>query len=606
MRNPNIVLETLSEKSSDSSYKFERLYRNLYNRDFYCLAYQNIYAADGNMTPGSDNSTIDGMSLERMDKIIASMKDHSYHPKPARRTYIKKKNGKLRPLGIPSSNDKIVQEIVRMILESIYEPTFSKFSHGFRPDKSCHTALSEIQDRFTGVKWFVEGDISACFDSIDHHVLIEILRRRIADEYFIALIWKFLKAGYMEQWKLYRTYSGTPQGSGISPLLANIYLNELDIYMEQYKVAFDKGTQRKRNPEYYRVYSKLQYLRSNNATKWKTLNKQGRTNALSRQKRLCGIMRSLPSKIPCDPDYRRIQYCRYADDFIIGVIGSKEDAEVVKADIKEYLSVMLRLTMSEEKTKITHCKDKARFLGYDITTFKHVNLRRKKNGLITRIGSGRIAFYAPYEKWRDRLLDYKAMRIDKDENGKEKWKPLHRGALTNLPDIDIIRKYNSEIRGLYNYYRLAHNASVVSKFAYIMEYSMYKTYGRKYGKSVKYIINKFSMDGEFKVPYSTKAGEKYCMFYNESFKRKEIPLKGEIDVFPRYVQRSRMREQIRRFKSGVCELCGKRNIAVIMHHVRKLKDLNGHSEWEELMKKKHRKSLAICFGCHEIIHGSIG
>ena len=605
MRSPNIVLETLSEKSSDSSYKFERLYRNLYNRDFYCLAYQNIYAADGNMTPGSDNSTIDGMSLERMDKIITSMKDHSYQPKPAKRTYIKKKNGKLRPLGIPSSNDKIVQEVVRLILESIYEPTFSKYSHGFRPDKSCHTALSEIQDRFIGVKWFVEGDIQACFDSFDHHVLISILRRRIADEHFIALMWKFLKVCYMEQWKFHRTYSGTPQGSGISPLLANIYLNELDVYMEQYKGKFDKGTQSKRNPEYSRAYSKLQKLRIKNAKKWEILNKQGKAKALNHQKRLRGIMQGLPTKIPCDPDYRRLQYCRYADDFIIGVIGSKEDAEAVKSDIKQLLAETLKLTMSDEKTKITHCKDKACFLGYDITTFRHVALRRRKDGTLARTGSGMIALYVPYEKWRDKLLDYKAMRIDKNDNGEEKWKPLHRGFLTNSPDIGIIRKYNSEIRGLYNYYRLAHNASVIGKFAYIMEYSMYKTYGRKYEKSVKFIINKYSQDGEFRVAYDTKAGEKYCVFYNEGFERKEIPLKGEIDVLPRYVQRSKIREQVKRLKAGVCELCGKDNIAVTMHHVRKLKDLNGNSEWENLMKKKRRKSLAVCFDCHEIIHDSI-
>ena len=601
MRNPTIVLETLSEKSSDSSYKFERLYRNLYNREFFCLAYQNIYASDGNMTPGSDNTTIDGMSLKRMDNIIASMKDHSYQPKPARRTYIKKKNGKLRPLGIPSSNDKLVQEVVRLILESIYEPTFSKYSHGFRPNKSCHTALSEIQDTFTGVKWFIEGDIEACFDSFDHHVLINILRRRITDEYFISLIWKLLKAGYMEQWTYNRTYSGTPQGSGVSPLLANIYLNELDVYMEQYKEKFDKGKQRKINPEYHRTCCRLSDLRIKNAKKWNELDEQGKTAALNQQKQLQRIALTLPSRIANDPDYRRSQYCRYADDFIIGVIGSKEEAEIVKSDIRRFLAETLKLTMSDEKTKITHCKDKARFLGYDITTMRNTLWRRNKNGTLIRNGRGQVALYVPYEKWRDKLLEYGAMRIDKDMDGKEKWRPLHRGFLTNSPDINIIRKYNSEIRGLYNYYRLAHNASVINKFAYIMEYSMYKTYGRKYEKSVKHIINKYSVNGEFRVAYDTKAGKKYCTFYSEGFGRKEFPLKGEIDMLPRY----KFKEQVKRLKAGVCELCGKENIEVYMHHVRNLKDLSGQSEWEEVMRKKRRKSLVVCFDCHESIHESI-
>jgi len=604
MRNPNIVLETLSEKSGDSKYKYERLYRNLYNREFYLQAYQNIYPKDGNMTPGSDGNTIDGMSLERIDRIIATIRDHSYQPKPARRTYIKKKNGKLRPLGIPSSDDKIVQEVVRMILESIYEPTFSKRSHGFRPDKSCHTALSQIQDTFIGVKWFVEGDISACFDSFDHHVLINILRRRIADEYFIALMWKFLKAGYMEQWTYKRTYSGTPQGSGISPLLANIYLNELDVFTEQYKDNFDKGDESRRNAEYTRMTSRLQKLRKRNVNKWQELDEAGKTEALKAQNRLRGAVQSLPSKEPFDPTYRRLQYCRYADDFIIGVIGSKEDADMVKSDIKKFLSERLKLTMSDEKTKVTHCKDKARFLGYDITTMRNPALKRNKNGIHYRVGTGMIALYVPYEKWREKLLDYNAMRI-KVVDGKEKWKPCHRGFLVNAPDIAIIQKYNSEIRGLYNYYRLAHNASVIGKFAYIMEYSMYKTFAGKYSSTVKKTIDKYSKDGEFRIPYDTKTGERHCVFYNEGFARKEIPLKGEIDMLPRFANRYKIREQVKRLKAGVCELCGKDNIPITMHHVRKLKDLKGHSEWEELMRKKHRKSLAVCNDCHELIHETI-
>ena len=597
-------METLSEKSNDSAYKYERLYRNLYNREFYCLAYQNIYANAGSMTPGSDNTTIDSMSLKRMDKIISSMKDHSYQPKPARRTYIKKKNGKLRPLSIPSSDDKLVQEIVRLILESIYEPTFSKCSHGFRPEKSCHTALSQIQDKFTGVRWFIEGDIQTCFDSFDHHVLVGILRRRIADEHFIALMWKMLKAGYMEQWRHNRTYCGTPQGSGASPLLSNIYLNELDAYMEQYKDNFDKGKRARVNPEYSRGRDKYYYHRDKYARKWDELKEWEKAAARKDQRRLRGIMQHLPATIANDPNFRRVLYCRYADDFIIGVIGSKQDAEEIKADIGQFLTEKLKLTMSDEKTKVTHCKDKARFLGYDITTWSSATLKRNKNGEVVRTGSGQIAMYVPYEKWRDKLLEYKVMKIAKDINNSEIWTPIHRGFLINKPDIEIIRKFNSEIRGLYNFYRLAHNATVIGKFAYIMEYSMYKTFGRKYEKSVKFIINKYSRNGDFGIPYDTKAGEKFCVFHNTGFGRKEIPLLGNVAVLPQYLDTYKLREQVRRLKAGVCELCGKENIEVYMHHVKKLKDLNGQSEWEELMKMKHRKSLAVCFDCHELIHES--
>lgn len=212
MRNPIHVLKSLEEKASVRNYKYERLYRNLYNPEFYLLAYANIAKSQGSMTQGADGQTLDNMSLPRINRIIESIRNRTYQPKPAKRKYIPKKNGKMRPLGITSTDDKLVQEVVRMILEAIYEPTFSDNSHGFRPKRSCHTALLQAKRMFTGVTWVVEGDIHACFDNFDHHVLVELLRKMIADEAFISLIWKFLKAGYMEQWEYNCTYSGVPQG----------------------------------------------------------------------------------------------------------------------------------------------------------------------------------------------------------------------------------------------------------------------------------------------------------------------------------------------------------------------------------------------------------
>ena len=232
MRKPINVLSSLREHSSDKSYTYERLYRNLYNRDLFLLAYQNIYAAQGNMTQGADGKTIDAMSLNRIDGIIASLKDESYQPQPSRRVYIPKKNGKMRPLGIPSFDDKLVQECVRLLLESVYEGSFANTSHGFRPNRSCHTALSQVQVCFTGVKWFVEGDIKGFFDNIDHEVMVNIVAERIKDERFLRLIRKFLRAGYLEDWKYHNSYSGTPQGGIISPILANIYLDKLDRHIE--------------------------------------------------------------------------------------------------------------------------------------------------------------------------------------------------------------------------------------------------------------------------------------------------------------------------------------------------------------------------------------
>lgn len=333
MRSPENVLESLKSKACNENYKYQRLYRNLYNPQFYLLAYQRIQANPGNMTAGTDGKTIDGMGIKRINALIEKVRDFSYQPHPARRTYIPKANGKMRPLGIPSFDDKLIQEVVRLILESIYEPTFSDQSHGFRMGRSCHTALKYVQKYFTGTKWFVEGDIKGCFDNVDHHVLMHILRKRIADEHFIGLLWKFLKAGYMEDWNYHNTYSGTPQGSIISPILANIYMNELDNYMQEYANRFNCGERRKINPAFKKKLDicrgKEQRLKRN-AAKMSDEEKERLTAEIKELRR---SLRSMPYSDQMDENYKRVFYVRYADDFLIGVIGSKADAEQIKKDV---------------------------------------------------------------------------------------------------------------------------------------------------------------------------------------------------------------------------------------------------------------------------------
>lgn len=403
MRDPITVLKSLTEKSTDKGYKFRRLYRNLYNPEFYHLALRNIYANDGAMTPGTDNSTLDGYSEKRIAGIIESLKNRSYQPKPARREYIPKKSNprKKRPLGIPSGDDKLIQEIVRMMLESIYETTFSGDSHGFRPKRSCHTALKQIQNTFTGTHWFIEGDIEACFDSFDHHVIIDLLRQRIDDEAFLALIWKFLRAGYMEQWEFQRTYCGTPQGSGISPILANIYLNELDKFMDEWKRAFSVGSAkgRKLSHEYLAARHRMYQYRDAGKEIWTELSRDEREE---RAKNLRALRRTLCTtaiREPKESSYKSIQYVRYADDFIVGVIGSKADAEMLKAAIKEFLADKLKLKLSDAKTQITHTGDRARFLGYDITVSRDQTTKKLKNGSRQRVYSYVVKLLVPRGKW---------------------------------------------------------------------------------------------------------------------------------------------------------------------------------------------------------------
>ena len=609
MRNPIDVLNSLKSKSCNENYKFERLYRNLYNPDFYLLAYQNIYANEGNMTEGADGKTIDGMGMNRINGLIAQMKNHSYQPKPARRTYIKKKNGKLRPLGIPSVDDKLVQEIVRMILESIYDDSFSERSHGFRPNRSCHTALKQIKCEFTAVKWFIEGDIKGFFDNIDHQIMVALLRKRIQDEYFLALVWKFLKAGYLEDWVYHKTYSGTPQGSIFSPILSNIYLDEFDKYMENYKNGFDQGNGKENNPEYRQWEYKLKYIRHKKypKAKWECMTAEEKKPVIKYAKSLKKQMHSLPYSNPMDEGYKRLVYVRYADDWLCGVIGSKEDAENIKADIKKYLAETLKLELSEEKTLITHSSDsKAKFLGYEIYTTKDESIKRHKNGQTRRTRMGRIQLYVPKEKWLGKLLDYGALQIkyDKNNNNQEIYKPVHRNYLVNNDDLEILMQYNSEIRGFYNYYRIADNVSVLNNFFYVMKFSLFKTYGRKYQKRIGQIRKQFGYDKKFGIEYETKQGKQKMFLYNEGFTKQNIKVitSASVDNVPSISRRYGRSGLIARLKANMCEYCGATNVPMEIHHVKKLKNLKGKKNWERHMIAMKRKTMVLCLDCHQKLH----
>ncbi|MFD5854325.1 reverse transcriptase domain-containing protein [Cytobacillus pseudoceanisediminis] len=602
MRSPKVVLDNLAKQTIRKDYKFQRLYRNLYNMEFYLIAYAKIYSKEGNMTEGVDGQTIDGMSLERIEKLIEKLKDFSYQPKPSKRVYIRKKNGGKRPLGIPSFEDKLLQEVVRMILESIYEKNFSEMSHGFRPMRSCHTALAQVKDRFTGVKWFIEGDIKSFFDNIDHHTLIGILKRKIDDEHFINLIWKFLRAGYLEDWHFNKTYSGAPQGGIISPILSNIYLNELDHFMKEYKTKFDKGKSRKRLKEYRTREARLSRARARYKEKWDEMKTEEKEEAQLHVNKLKEHMMELPYKDPMDDNFKRIQYVRYADDILIGVIGSKVDCRNIKRDITQFLENELKIELSQEKTLITHSKKRARFLGYDVK-ISHDNLTTKyeTNGHKRRTRTMCCELLLPHEVWRNKLIEYKALKIDPNT---KKWKSAHRAHLLQNDDLEILSTYNAEIRGLYNYYRLANNIYKLHGFKHIMEYSMYKTFANKYKSSVKKIINKFNINGHFGVRYDTAKGKKVSFFYNDGFKKLNLISKEEtIDVIPsgRNIIYNRT-SLIERLLAGQCEWCGKTNLPLEIHHIKKLKDLKGKKRWEKRMIERNRKTMALCKECHLNLH----
>lgn len=597
MRSPERVLNSLNEHSKDSSYKFERLYRILFNEELFYVAYQKIASNGGSTTKGSDGRSIDEMSLARIETLIASLKDESYQPHPSRRVHIPKKNGKTRPLGIPAFEDKLVQEVVRMILEAIYEGHFETTSHGFRPKRSCHTALLHIQKTFSGAKWFIEGDIKGFFDNIDHDVLVGILRERISDDRFIRLIRKFLKAGYVEDWTFHNTYSGMPQGGIVSPILANIYLDKLDKYVKEYIRHFDMGTKRRPGKE----SNDLANERKRTVRKLKKV-KDGTEKAalVARLKAIEQERAAFPSGDEMDGSYRRLKYIRYADDFILGVIGSKEDALRIKEDIKSFLSESLALELSEEKTLITHTGKSAKFLGYEITVTRNNHQRRDVQGRLRRTYGKRVRLNVSMATLRDKLLEYGAMEI-KLRNGKEIWKPKCRSGLIFNDDLEILDRYNRETVGFCNYYLIANNCVVLHNFRYIMEYSMYKTFAGKYRSTVRKINKKYRLNKLFTVKYEQQGVIKSRTFYKTSFKRRTTAFNGSCDIEPYSIADESRTNLTDRLKAEKCELCGATG-KLIMHHVRNLKDLKGKESWKRLMSARKRKTIALCPSCHRLRH----
>lgn len=331
---------------------FTRLYRYMLRPDLYFMAYKNLYANSGAATKGANDDTADGFSEAKIAKIIQKLADETYQPTPVRRTYIQKKNNpkKKRPLGIPTFTDKLVQEVLRMVLEAVYEPIFLPVSHGFRPKRSCHTALKSLKREFNGVRWFVEGDIKGCFDNIDHDVLVGLIHNKIKDARLMKLIYKFLKAGYLEDWKYHKTYSGTPQGGIISPLLANIYLHELDKFVMKLKSEFDTHGQEPVRTEYRLLSNEIQKLsyhigRSTGAEKEQLLEEYNQK-------------RKLMLKMPCTAQTnKKLKYIRYADDFILGVKGSKEDCQWIKSKLSEFISRTLKMELAKKKRSLPTAVD---------------------------------------------------------------------------------------------------------------------------------------------------------------------------------------------------------------------------------------------------------
>jgi len=585
MQTAEVVLGVLRDRGR-KGLPCEQLYRQMFNRELYFLAYGKIYSNQGAMTPGASEETADGMSEEKIEQIIGLMRREKYRFAPARRVYIPKKNGKLRPLGMPAWSDKLVGEVVRLLLEAFYEPQFSDSSHGFRRFRGCHTALREINNTWTGATWFVEGDISDCFGSLDHEILLGILAEKIHDNRFLRLIRNMLKAGYLEDWEYHDTLSGAPQGGTVSPILSNIYLDKLDKFVERELIPqYTRGARRKPNPEYARIAGRLRRARRHGD--------RAAARDLGKQ------LRTLPRDDPMDPGYRRLKYIRYADDHILGFTGPKAEAEEIKGRLAAFLRETLGLELNGAKTLITHARSqRARFLGYDISVW-HCNTKITSG---RRAANGKIVLRVPPDVVTAQCARYR-------KHGK----PWHRSRLQNLDDYDIVRKYGAEYAGVVNYYLLAYDVWRLTRLRWNALTSMLKTLSAKHGSTVSKTAAKH------KAKVETRDGLRTCF---EARKHR----KGKPDLVARFggitLRQDRRavirdpapapapyprKELIKRLRKRECELC-ETGTTVAVHQVTGLKDLGkpgpGQPAWASLMARMRRKTLIVCASCHDWIHAN--
>jgi len=505
-------LNAISELSHRNKEWIHRdIFRLLRKDEIWISAYEKLKGNKGALTPGSDPETMDGMSLVRLNKLRERVCSGDYEFKPVKRIYIPSKK-KRRPLGLPTANDKIVQEVMRMILEAIYEPIFSKHSFGFRSGLGCHDALNHVENKFRWVDFVVEGDIEQAYPSIDHKILVKTLRKRIDDYRFIRLIWKLLGCGVLDEERVIMSKTGVPQGSIVSPILANIYYHELDNFVEDIMLRHTTPINQ-RNTHRSKDYKALGYKISKVSKEMRNHQPQ----SIERQK-LAKELKQLRKERLQIPSLRdkitRIEYVRYADDWMIGIAGELNLAIEIKQEINLFLKNTLKQSLHPTKTKITNLrKGSAQFLGYNIfLPYNRPISSYKGKGVKTiRRGQPELRFDIPVNLVADRLS--KRGYIKLLSNGR---RPISKANYSVLEDHVIVNHYRSVWLGLLNYYSGCTNRGRLQYLHYLLHISCAMTLGHRHRMSCSKVFQKHGKD--LKIQHK---GKQISFPYKKSWKRQE-------------------------------------------------------------------------------------
>jgi RNA-directed DNA polymerase len=592
MRDPQRELEHLRKlATTDPTKRFSKLLKIVKQETFLAMAWTRVRTNKGSRTPGVDGQTKDDIDAKTLHDLAQELAENRYQPQPVRRTYIPKGNNQQRALGIPALRDRIVQAAVAQVLEAIYEPIFRNCSYGFRPRRCTIHALRHVANAYrAGATWAVEGDLVKCFDSLPHGVILNCLRKRIKDERFIDLIRRMLQAGVMEDFRYERTYSGTPQGGLVSPILSNVVLHEFDCWMEDHWRAnpprlSSKQRQARRNPEYARL--------TDNIRRWRA--QLGGRIPMGRQT-VEGLKRKIKEAIaerkrtPCYLPRQVIYYCRYADDYVAVLCNySKEDARCLKQAMAEWLQENLGVIQHPDKTHITHWSERFRFLGYD--------LRGQRNPS----GSHWLRLTIPPEAERD--LKQRVKRLC---------------GYTQIPVTDLFMNVNALMRGWTQYYRYAHN--VTQRFGYLTGVVFWLTahyLGRKHRRSIRKLMSKhYGVDPKTgrRALYITRVGGKRLFIWNKPPRRRSVL------VGPMYAQDTRsvtmiswaggrsheQRLELREQFDNCCQRCGRTSPKLVVHHPNRLGKRPHHKQGPAnvIRSGQEQQAKLLCPDCHRQHHSN--